>query len=398
LSLPAFVICVIFLAIAIAIHFESSKELYRQLHLATAKEGELFTSLTDLLNGFKEVKINARRRDDLLDDIAGISHATARIKINTQNSIATHIIFSQAAFYLLLATIVFLGPRFTPAYIDVLVKLTTAVLFLMGPISVLTGSIPILSRANTSAENIFALESALKQPADRPARRGKARSFEGFREIAFESVSFTYPDRSGETPFTVGPIDVSLRAGEITFIEGGNGSGKSTFLKLLTGLYYPTTGLIRVDQTVVNEANRDAYRDLISAIFSDYHLFKRLYGLRNLDHQIIDRLLREMELENKTALLGDQFQTIELSSGQKKRLALLVSYLEDKPLLIFDEWAADQDPIFRKKFYEQLLQELKAKGKTVIAVSHDDRYFDAADTLLKMREGRLFVERQGKPA
>jgi len=298
----------------------------------------------------------------------------------------------------LLATIVFLGPRFTPAYIDVLVKLTTAVLFLMGPISVLTGSIPILSRANTSAENIFALESALKQPADRPARRGKARSFEGFREIAFESVSFTYPDRSGETPFTVGPIDVSLRAGEITFIEGGNGSGKSTFLKLLTGLYYPTTGLIRVDQTVVNEANRDAYRDLISAIFSDYHLFKRLYGLRNLDHQIIDRLLREMELENKTALLGDQFQTIELSSGQKKRLALLVSYLEDKPLLIFDEWAADQDPIFRKKFYEQLLQELKAKGKTVIAVSHDDRYFDAADTLLKMREGRLFVERQGKPA
>jgi putative ATP-binding cassette transporter len=194
----------------------------------------------------------------------------------------------------------------------------------------------------------------------------------------------------------VGPIDLTIRAHEITFITGGNGSGKSTFLKLLTGLYQPTSGVIKVDKVPIDETNREIYRNMISTVFSDYHLFKRLYGLRNIDHQEINELLREMELEEKTGLVDNEFETLELSNGQKKRLALLVSLLEDRPIFVFDEWAADQDPGFRRKFYKELLQKLKEKGKTIIAVTHDDRYFDVADRLLKMEEGKVTEERDGK--
>lgn len=391
LSLPAFFIGVVFVAIALSIHSERAREITQQHHEATMRENELFDSLTDLLNGFKEIKMNSARRADLLNYIAEISHSTADIKIRAQSRIATHIILSQASFYLLLATIVFLVPRFTSIYADVLVKLTTAVLFLIGPINALTAAVPTLARANASAENIFALESALTQSIS-PAPPQPVRKFTKFREIVFQGVTFKYPDRPGERPFTVGPIDLTIRAHEITFITGGNGSGKSTFLKLLTGLYQPTSGVIKVDKVPIDETNREIYRNMISTVFSDYHLFKRLYGLRNIDHQKINELLREMELEEKTGLVDDEFETLELSNGQKKRLALLVSLLEDRPIFVFDEWAADQDPGFRRKFYKELLQKLKEKGKTIIAVTHDDRYFDVADRLLKMEEGKVSEE------
>jgi putative ATP-binding cassette transporter len=81
--------------------------------------------------------------------------------------------------------------------------------------------------------------------------------------------------------------------------------------------------------------------------------------------------------------------TIELSQGQRKRLALLTAFLEDRPFYIFDEWAADQDPFFREVFYLQLLPELKAKGKTVLVISHDDRYYSLGDRIIKLDYGKI---------
>ena len=82
-----------------------------------------------------------------------------------------------------------------------------------------------------------------------------------------------------------------------------------------------------------------------------------------------------------------RFSTLDLSTGQRKRLAMVAALLDDKPIYIFDEWAADQDPGFRRYFYEGLLGELKARGKTVLAVTHDDRYFGVADRVVKRGEG-----------
>ncbi|MDQ3281408.1 MAG: ATP-binding cassette domain-containing protein, partial [Acidobacteriota bacterium] len=186
-----------------------------------------------------------------------------------------------------------------------------------------------------------------------------------------------------------GPISLSFQRGELLFIVGGNGSGKSTLLKLLTSLYYPHSGELRLDGAALHRETYADYRSLFSPIFGDYYLFEVLYGLRPVDEMRVRTLLRRLEIADKTTVANDRFSTTDLSTGQRKRIALLINYLEDRPIQVFDEWAADQDPQFRRFFYEVLLAELKAAGKTVIAATHDDRYFHVADRVLRMENGHV---------
>ena len=392
LSMQAFLISVAFVWIAISFHFERSKEISEQFHEAARRENLLMDTLTDFMDGFKELKMNSVKGDALVDHFEKLSQSTAEIKIKTLSYHASHLIRSQGSFYLLLATIVFIVPGFTPMYDDVLVKITTAILFLIGPISALAASVPVLSSANAAAENIYDLEAKLTYPEQGIPTSKAAKPIRSFKTITFNHVFYSYSDVHGGSPFSVGPIDLTINAGELIFVSGGNGSGKSTFLKLLTALYFPISGVIKIDDAILDANNRQVYRDLFSIIFTDYHLFSKIYGIAEIDVDKINRMLDEMELTGKTSFSVEGFDTLDLSTGQKKRLALLVSLLEDKSIYIFDEWAADQDPAFRRKFYEEILPSLKKAGKTVIAVTHDDKYFDVADRQLKMTEGRLVKE------
>jgi len=185
----------------------------------------------------------------------------------------------------------------------------------------------------------------------------------------------------------------ALEAGVTTLFRiGGTGSGKSTLMKTLVGLYHPTSGAIVMDGTLITAETAAWYRSHFTVIFSDYHLFDRLYGFEHVSPTRVNELLKLMQIEDKTAFEDGRFTTLELSSGQRKRLALVVALLEDRPILVLDEWAADQDPPFRKFFYEQILADLKRQGKTVIAVTHDDRYFAVADRIVKMEYGQLEVQ------
>ena len=112
-----------------------------------------------------------------------------------------------------------------------------------------------------------------------------------------------------------------------------------------------------------------------------------IYG-KDLD-QRGNELLAKLHLQNKVKVQDGAFTTLTLSQGQRKRLALVVAYLENRPFLVFDEWAADQDPVFKEIFYHELLPELRAMGKTILVISHDDRYFHLADRLIRMENGRL---------
>ena len=173
----------------------------------------------------------------------------------------------------------------------------------------------------------------------------------------------------------------------MVFIAGGNGSGKTTLFKLLTGLYKPTRGSILVNGKILSDLE---YRQLFSPIYSDFHLFEKLYGYQNkVDETKIEELIKLMGLEEKVNFTDFGFSSTSLSTGQRKRLALISALIEDKPILVLDEWAADQDPQFRKFFYHQILPDLKKKGTTIIAITHDDNYFDMADRLYKMAEGQL---------
>jgi putative ATP-binding cassette transporter len=216
-----------------------------------------------------------------------------------------------------------------------------------------------------------------------------AENFNDFITIKLKDMEFEYINGENERLFAIEPVNMKINRGELIFIIGGNGSGKSTFIKTLLNLYYPTGGEIVVDDNSIDEYNRSSYRDLFSIILNDFYLSKEIYGIDKIDYRLIKKLLKEMGLNNKTKFVNGAFTNIALSTGQKKRLALIVSILEDKQIYVFDEWAADQDPEFRKYFYETILKRLQEQGKTVIAVTHDDKYFNLADKIYKMQDGRM---------
>jgi putative pyoverdin transport system ATP-binding/permease protein len=392
LSFLAFLISVIILGVVAVLFHAKSRQLTAGTRDASEWENRLFDRLMDLLDGFKEVRLNRARSDDLYGDIVEVSGTAANIKIRTQSETFKRLVFTQSSVYLLLGAIVFVVPTLTDTTGTAVTKSTTALMFVVGVCFGLVQTIPVISAANASADNIHKLETRLRATA--AAELAPAQTTRPFHRIEMRNVEFRYVDRFSDAVFRVGPLDFTLNAGELVFITGGNGSGKSTFLKLLGGLYEPDAGEIRLDDVRINESTRETYRALFAAIFADYHLFQRLYGMPDPDPIEVDRLLTQFRLEDKTRLIGREFRNIELSSGQRKRLALIVSLLEKRPILLLDEWAADQDPEFRRKFYFELLPALNDAGTTVVVVTHDDRYLNEMERparRLRMDEGR-FVE------
>src|SRR5262249_40043597 len=156
------------------------------------------------------------------------------------------------------------------------------------------------------------------------------------------------------------------------------------------GLYPPASGAVRLNGQPVGDGDRARYRELFSTVFADGYLFEHLPGGGGVRSDDSARVyLHRLELGRKVRVDGGRFSTTELSPGQRKRLALVTSYLDDRPVYVFDEWAADQDPRFKQVFYTRLLPELKARGKAVVVISHDDRYFQVADRVVRLDEGTL---------
>jgi putative ATP-binding cassette transporter len=394
LSLFAFALSVAILCIAGVIFHIKGRQVARGTREAAGWDNRLYDRLIDLLDGFKEVRLSRSRSDHLFDDIVEVSRTAANIKIRTQSESYKQLVFSQSTMYLLLAAVVFVVPIFSGTKGSIL-QVTTALMFVVGVCMGIVQTIPILQAANAAADNIERLELRLRAIAAAPPTSA-AVTAKRFDKIEMRNVLFSYVDTSSEAVFQVGPVDFTLHSGDLVFITGGNGSGKSTFLKLLAGLYQPDSGEILLDGMRVDDSNRDVYRSLIAAIFVDYHLFRRLYGIADPDAAEIDRLLTQFRLADKTRLANGEFSTLDLSGGQRKRLALVVGLLEKRPILLLDEWTADQDPDFRRRFYDELLPALQQAGETVVVITHDDRYLDELELparRLRMDEGR-FVGQQ----
>src|SRR3984885_11098807 len=351
LSLAAFLLTFVIVVGAGTIFHYKNKRLAAQKGESAAWERRLYERLTDFLNGFKEVRLNRPRSDDLYADAAEVSMTAANIKIRTQAETFKMIVTSQISMYVLLGAVVFVAPNLSDSLGGTsIAKATTALLFIVGACFGLVQSIPILLNANAAADRIARLETAMAATASSEPREFVAP--QRFKKIEMRNIVFRYVDRFSDTSFRIGPISFTLNAGELIFLTGGNGSGKSTFLRVLSGLYPPDSGEVFLDGKAITDANRDEYRALMSAIFFDYHLFQRLYGLPEADPAEIDRLLRQFRLNEKTGLKNGEFRTLDLSGGQRRRLALIVSLLEKRPIMLLDEWTAEQDPEFRRKFYD----------------------------------------------
>ncbi|MDQ2103730.1 cyclic peptide export ABC transporter [Azospirillum isscasi] len=391
-SLPAFVLAVLVIGGGLLAYFRRSAEVNARMREASAHEMAFFDSIGDLIGGFKELKLNQGRSDALMARIAEAATAVRGLRIRTADLFNANYIFAYSLFYALLGVLVFIGPQYQPGSGADIMRLTAIVLFVIGPTSTVVAGIPAWAKATMAAGDIHGLEAELDrltrhpQPETPPETPSPAPA-PAFSTIELRGVDFQY--RGGAETFEVGPLDLTIDRGEILFITGGNGSGKSTLLKLLCALYHPDAGQILLDGRPVGPEGVPAYRALFSAIFTDFYLFRTLDGADAIDPATVDSLLQLMRIDGKTRFEEQRFSTLDLSTGQRKRLALVVALLENRPVMIFDEWAADQDPEFRRYFYETLLPSLKRQGKTVIAVTHDEHFLHHADRLVKMEYGRI---------
>lgn len=389
ISVQAFLVTVVLLAIGAYVYSFNQRQMREGLQEAIAQESEFFDSLTHLIDGFKEIKINRAKNDEVFQRVTDVSRRTEEVMKKVSYGYVDHMVLSQTFFFLILAALIFVIPTTDYSRPEIVLKLTAAILFMVSPLEGALVAWHYQMKAAVALGSIERLERVLDQnehqdagaPPPDPAR------FAGFSTLRLENGLFAYPE--SESSFQVGPLNLEFRRGTSTFLVGGNGCGKSTLLKLLTGLYPLQHGRISLDGETVTADSIDAYRELYTCIFSDFHLFDRLYGLGERDPAEVQRLIERMGLAEKVSYRDGRFSNLDLSTGQRKRLALIVSFLEDKPIYVFDEWAADQDVEFRARFYEEIIPDLTGRGKTVIAVTHDDRWYDRCDQLLKLDYGKL---------
>jgi putative ATP-binding cassette transporter len=356
---------------------------------ARKKEIIFFERLNDVLFGFKEIRINYQKNEDLFADVHAITSESEQLKIDAQVNLNNCFIIVNTTYYLMIAGIIFILPVFNLVENSAVVSLVSSLLFIWGPLLVAFKTIPLYMMTSVSVDNLVELNNTIDSfNFHVPDPPEKIR--QDFEKISIKSVNFSYKDKDGSPLFDVGPIDFTLKKGEIVFVIGGNGSGKSTFMKLLTGLYYPDAGgELMINGKQVTNKTYQSYREYFTTIYTDFHLFEKPYSLQNVDPAEINKLLKIMEIDHKTSFRDQKFTNIDLSTGQKKRLACIICLLEDKPIYVLDEWAADQDPEFKKYFYETFLDNMRARNKTVVAVSHDDRYFHTADRIVKMEMGKI---------
>ncbi len=388
ISVISFVITIVAMGFSIGLFMSESKAVNAGLQRVNAKEAGYFGLINHLITGFKEIRLNQAKNDAILSHITGASLETKSIKIEVGRQEVKMWGFGRIFIYALMPILIFILPSYVEAHAAEIFKISATILFMTGPIHILVNSLPLLNRVNLAIQDLNLLEDEMNTAIAKEKPEFQAQQL-SFQNIALNGLCFTYAGDNFEAGFSAGPFRETFHAGELLFIIGGNGSGKSTFLKLLTGLYYPTQGVIQLNNTPINHNNYQSYRELFATVFTDFHLFDKLYGVKNLDKAKVEHWLQKMQMQHKVKYQNGGFTSTNLSTGQRKRLALIAAVLEEKPILILDEFAADQDPGFRKYFYENLLPELKNLGITVIAVTHDDHYFHIADRVLKMDEGRL---------
>ncbi|MDA7026598.1 cyclic peptide export ABC transporter [Bacillus sp. CLL-7-23] len=348
-------------------------------------QNKFFGFINDMLAGFKELALNRARRKAFQENFEGACEDYRRKGTKADLKFANAFIMEDIILLSVVGFVAFLFPVIFHMQGDLLYNYVFIFLYMIGPVTYLLHSFPQIMQIHVSWKRMTSLMSEVSELEKDDETDVEVSGKEV--TLTLKGVQFEYKGLTEN--FSVGPIDYEFKPGELTFITGGNGSGKSTFAKLITGLYPADRG-----EMLINGIPKtpEQIKEYYSAIFSDFYLFDRLYGIEiGGREKEINNLLELLRIQDKVSIKDGEFSTTKLSTGQKKRLALLVAYLEDRPICLFDEWAADQDPGYRKFFYHHLLPQLRDKGKCVIAITHDDHYFHTADHLVKMDQGQ-FVE------
>ena len=379
-----------FMAVGIVTHQLPVRKAMQYFERSREASDFVFKYLRGLVDGIKELKMHRRRRHAFYSELL-----EPRTRAQREDFAKGEIIWAaagswgQVLFFIFIGLVLFGAPALNQVDSMVLTGYTLTVMYMMGPIEFVLNFIPSLTHANVAMKKIDELTDSLDaQLVVEEVADSEAKPL--WNSIELSGIQHAYRRENEEAEFSLGPIDLSISPGELVFITGGNGSGKTTLAKLLVGLYGPQQGEIRLDGQTITDESRDSYRQLFSVVFSDFYLFENLLGLSdfNIDTKA-QNYLAKLQLDRCVEIKDRTLSTLELSQGQRKRLALLTAYLEDRSIYVFDEWAADQDPQFKEIFYFELLSRLKAAGKTAIVISHDDRYYHVADRVVKLNYGLI---------
>lgn len=356
------------------------------LRASRKREDDLVRHFRALFDGAKELKLHRKRRQAFIDETLATNVEAVRVQ-RTRGYVLYAAAASWGSFILFafIGVTLFVIARMSPVDTHVMSGYAMIILYMIMPIEALLSAIPSIGSARVALERIEQVNADL--PTETAMTGPAANAFES---IVLDRVTHSYFREKENEVFTLGPVNLRFEPGELVYLIGGNGSGKTTLAKIIVGLYAPESGQILLNGEPVGEKERDAYRQHFAVVFNDFHLFDTMLGMKldGIDNKA-RAWLERLQLDHKVSVKDSAFSTLDLSQGQRKRLALLVAYLEDRPFYVFDEWAADQDPLFKDVFYKQLLPDLKARGKAVIVITHDDRYFHLADRYIKLDYGQV---------
>jgi putative pyoverdin transport system ATP-binding/permease protein len=391
LSFPLFLLTLGVSAIGILVYQLSTIKNNAQFAKTREYETKFSFYFNSILNGFKEIKINRDNGDRILTEkiqpIANLSYknnTTAFVGFLNNQTIG------QVLFNVLIAcTLLVFSVRLNIDSGKTL-KFLFTLMFLLAALEAIMVLIPGLMQAKVSMNRLTSLRRDIVVETSGADRTPVPR--DAFKNMELSNVLYQYTGADKQVSFEIGPINLDIKKNDIVFIYGGNGSGKTTLVLSLLALLEPQSGNLKYNGQVVNNDNLNKYKSLFSVVFNDFYLFDEFYSIRHLDVNRANQLIKLFEIEDKVSIVDNHFSTIDLSTGQRKRLALITAILEEKPVIVMDEWAADQDPHFRKKFYREILPELKKEGFTIIAITHDDAYYRYADKLYKMEYGQLIDE------
>lgn len=371
--------------------FLASRTLLDEDMRRSAEAEERYREMTEsLVRGAKELSLNSARRADFHDDLTTRSFGVATGRSDAASHFAGMLATGNSASYLMVGVVVFFMPMLSAQGSADISRIMIAVIFLLGPISAVVQTFQQVTTAQFALKNINEFQTKINDLADRHDIKGtQVADHKPFASIALQNVTYRH---SGDDGFAITDIDLSLNANEIVFMTGGNGSGKTTLLRVLTGLYPRLKGELLLNDKAVAKETTQSYRNQFATVFADFHVFPEAYGLDAVGIERFEYWLKDLGIRDK---FGDDLRTIDpesLSTGQKKRLGLALALAEDRPVLILDEWAADQDPQTRRRFYREILPSLRDSGKTILAATHDEQYFDCCDRHVHMTSGELKIE------
>jgi len=393
LSLPMFLTTVVAILIGSAIQYAARMRGLQGFFEARELEDDLQKQNRSIAEGAKELRINRPRRLRLFEDkLKGTTRRICDIQLRAIRQFVIAKGFGSTLFFIVIGVALGFQSIWPSTDKATLSGFILVLLYMKGPLEHLIGTLPIVSRAQVAFKRIADLSAQFSSSEPHLLLDEHKPVVSSIDSLELHEVRYTYPAQPDVPPFVLGPVNLKIKRGETLFIVGENGCGKTTLIKLLLGLYVPQQGSILLDGQPVTAHSCDDYRQLFTTIFSDYFLFEDLIQGDEAIPEDAEQYLQRLEIAHKVNIHDGKFSTTDLSTGQRKRLALLQAWTEKRPVLVFDEWAADQDPTFRRIFYNELLPSLKALGKTIIVISHDDRYFDCADHLLKLQSGKVLEE------